>query len=289
MSGVSATLAVVFDFDDTLTPDTTTMLLEKYGIDPQKFWLRDVKRLVYSGYEPAHAYLKLLLANIGSRKPLGDLTNKDLRKFGRKLDEKFYRGIPRVFRDLENIVKRHKNIDIKFYIISGGLQEVIVGSSIVQKNFSGVYGCKLVGDSEDGTLRYIQRCVTFTEKTRYLFEINKGIDPKKSERNPYLVNRDIPEDKRPIPFRNMLYVGDGLTDIPCFSLLKAHRGMSFGVFTPGKEKSVKQALLELLLPGRVISTHAPRYRNSDELGSLLRMAISERCSRIILGRQEPEE
>ena len=106
-------------------------------------------------------------------------------------------------------------------------------------------------------------------------------------KNPYLVNKDVSNDKRPIPFKNMIYVGDGLTGIPCFSLLKKEGGTAFGVFNPTEESSAKRAFLEFLKTGRVISIHAPKYRRTDELGSLIRAAVSTRCSRIKMEEQEP--
>lgn len=78
---------------------------------------------------------------------------------------------------------------MEFYIVSAGLQAVMEGSTIVRKYFRAAYGCQLGGDDERGPLKYIKRCITFTEKTRYLFEINKGIDPNESKSNPYLVNK----------------------------------------------------------------------------------------------------
>lgn len=287
-SSTFSTIALIFDFDDTLVPDSTTKLLKQCKIDPQKFWKKDAKALIYSGFDPALAYLKLLLENIGPRKPLGQLTNAELCKFGKTLDPLFYDGIPELIRDLKNTVKRYKNIAIEFYVISGGLQEIIEGSELIKKNFSGVYGSQLVGDTKDGVLKYIKRCVTFTEKTRYLFEINKGLDPKRTRRNPYLVNKDIAPHNRKIPFKNMIFVGDGLTDIPCFSLLKKEGGTTFGVFDPGEKKSAKRALLEFLKTDRVISMHAPKYGKGDELGSFLRVAVAARCSKIKLERQEAE-
>ena len=98
MGDSHAILALIFDFDDTLVPDSTTQLLLQHGIDPQQFWGRDAKNLVQSGYDPALAYLKLLLDNIGPGKPLGDLTNEGLGKFGAQLDRKYFPGIPRLSR-----------------------------------------------------------------------------------------------------------------------------------------------------------------------------------------------
>lgn len=282
------TLALIFDFDDTLVPDSTTSLLIKYGIDPNVFWEKDVKALVTSGFDTSLAYLRLLLENVGEGKPFGLLSSNDLQAFGASLDKAFYPGLRTMLRDLKKeVANEYKGIDIEFYIISGGLQAVIDGSKIVQQNFHGVYACQLAEDAT-GVLRYIKRCVTFTEKTRYLFEINKGLRPDQTINNPYLVNRDIPAANRRIPFQNMIYVGDGLTDIPCFSLLKKEGGLGFGVFDPGKKSSAKKALLDFLKTGRVISMHAPKYRGADELGSLLRAAVSSRCAAIKVAEAQAE-
>jgi len=293
MSSTLETLAVIFDFDDTLVPDSTTKLLQEHGMDPKKFWRREVKELVCQGYDPSLAYLRAMLDNIGCGKPLGELTKKDLHDFGRRLDADFYPGLPGLFEDLEKRVKRYKGVDIKFYVISGGLQEVIEGSGIIQKYFGSVYGSQLAGDSDNGVLKYIKRCITFTEKTRYLFEINKGFKPSRTRRNPYLVNENVPLDKRPIPFQNMIYVGDGLTDIPCFSLVQKGAGekiggTAFGVFDPVRKRSAKWVLTKLLKTGRVISSQAPAYRDSDALGSLLRATVATRCSEISVKRRAAE-
>ena len=140
-----STIALVFDFDDTLVPDSTTALLKTYGIDPQKFWSIDAKTLVTRGYDPPHAYLKLLLDNIGPGKPMGELSNADLRKFGKTLNKHFFPGLPALFKDLRAAVKSTSDIDIEFYVISGGLEEIIEGCDLIQKNFS-----ERVGTSGEG-------------------------------------------------------------------------------------------------------------------------------------------
>ena len=277
-------LAVIFDFDDTLVPDSTSRLLESHGIDAKKFWLEDVKSLVEQGYDPTLAYLTLILENVGEDKPFGLLTEESLRAFGRTLDTHYYPGVPTLFRDLRQIVKKHEGISIEFYIISGGLQAVIEGSKRVQANIAGVYGCLLAEDSNNGVLRMVRRCVTFTEKTRYLFEINKGLDPSETLKNPYLVNSYVPEENRPVPFENMIYVGDGFTDIPCFSLVKKMGGMVFGVFHPAGEESAKEALQKLLKPDRVVTMNTPEYGKNGGLGAFLRGAVAGRCFEIEVSR-----
>ena len=283
------TIGLVFDFDDTLVPDSFSALLRHYGLNENHFWEVAVKELVSQGFDPTLAYLTKFLSYIGPDKPMGLLSNAQLREFGATLDAHFYPGLEGFFKEVKDLVHGvSQDLQVEFYIVSGGIQDLILGSSLVAKNFTGVYGCRLADDPVSGALSAIKRCVTFTEKTRYLFEINKGIQPQDSERDPYIVNKNIPTAKRRVPFKNMIYVGDGLTDIPCFSMLKKHGGMSFGIFDPARENSARRALTEFLHTNRVVSMHAPRYNRTDELGSLLRAAVMTCASNIKLLESQAE-
>ena len=276
-----AVIAVVFDFDDTLVPDSTSALLQSRGIDVGKFWSELVPRLVEDGYDPPLAYLRLILDRIGAGKPLGTLSNQDLRGFGESLDGQYFDGLPGMFNDLRGLVAQFRDVSIEFYIVSGGLQEVIAGSHVVQSHFNGLHGCQL-GESDDGEIRFVKRCVTFTEKTRYLFEINKGIRTDVSRRQPHAVNNKVA--RRRVPFSNMIYVGDGLTDIPCFSLVREGGGRTFGVLA--KNKTAKQAFEDLLQERRVDSLHSPDYRENADLGALIRAAVYNLATTIDLGREQ---
>ena len=279
---------VVFEFDDTLVPDSTSLLLEHHGIDPKKFWTEDLEAAVQRGYEPTLGFLRLLLDNVGNGKPLGLLTNEQLQRFGSTLDGRLHQGLPQLFDDLRQIAKQFGRISVEYYIVSGGLQPVIEGTAIVQQGyFEAIYGCQLEEEGNPPAVARIMRAITFTEKTRYLFEINKGISQRDSNKNPYLVNRDVPDTKRHVPFKNMIYVGDGLTDIPCFSLLKKYDAPRFGVFDPSNQSKAKRAFLEFLQPGRVVGMHAPKYGPTDELGSLMRAAVGAICSRLVVERGSP--
>ena len=120
-------IAVIFDFDDTLAPDSTTKLLRSRGIDTDRFWRKDVSALVEQGWDASHAWLRLLLDNVGPDKPLGELTNADLREFGATLDDDYFEGIPEIFDDLKSQIAKpeFKDIEVEFYIVSGGLRDVI--------------------------------------------------------------------------------------------------------------------------------------------------------------------
>ncbi len=277
------TIAVIFDFDDTLTDDSTSQLLKWGGIDIANFWSNQAGKLVKQGWDPTLAYLHLIIQNVGQGKPLGELTNGDLKKFGETL--KFYPGLPGIFADLRKIVKEHdiSNPSIEFYVISGGLEEIIRGSKIAS-HLTGSWGCEFATDEND-IVQYPKRIITFTEKTRYIFQINKGISHKKNS-GPYAVNEKMDEDKRRIPLSNMIYLGDGLTDVPCFSLIQRAGGKAFGVFDPSKEGSPKKAWEKLVTPHRVATLNSPKYRKSDDLGALLRAAVSQMCVAFDLRTQE---
>lgn len=264
-------IAVVFDFDDTLTNDSTTALLEAHHIDAIDFWSVKQAKLVQSGWDPTPAYLKLLLDNVGKGKPLGKLSNAKLRQFGSKL--KIYPGLPGLFKDLKNLASEHQlsNPGVEFYVISGGLEEIIRGSKIAP-HLQGIWGCQF--EEADGEIRYIKRVVSFTEKTKYLYLINKGLGDTDQ---PYAVNKDIKKENRRVPFENMIYLGDGLTDVPCFSMLTHFGGKAFGVFDAKRTDAPKKAWEQLVAPQRVTSMNAPKYRKKDDLGSLLRAAVTSLC------------
>jgi phosphoserine phosphatase len=277
-----AVIAVIFDFDDTLVPDSTSRLLEKHGVDAEAFWATDAKVLYDLGYDMPMAYLNLLLRLVGPGKPLGELTNAKLREFGASLDDKWYPGLPQLFDDLRAIVEKHDDMAIEFYIISGGLEEVIGASAIVKKHFRGWYGCQLDEDPDTGVVRYIKRAVSFTEKTRFIFEINKGIRVEDSRTKPHLVNEDVGPNRR-VPLDRMIYVGDGLTDIPCFSLIGKSGGLPFGVLKQGMD-SARQSFQKFLETRRVTGLYSPKYGADGDMGIMIRSAVANMVSKIAMNR-----
>ena len=273
MSAPQNIVALIFDFDDTLTDDSTTKLIEKYGIDPREFWSASVKQRVTGEWDPTLAYLDLLLEQVGEGKPLGKLTNKDLREFGATLE--FYKGLPDLFGSLKELVSEHRisRPSIEFYIISGGLEEIAKGSSIA-KHFAGIWGNRF--EERDGQIAKVKNVISFTEKTKYLFLINKGFDSQ-ARTDHYLVNRSVDPQDRRVPFENMIYVGDGLTDVPCFSLIQRCKGKAFGVFDPARKDSPKKAWEQLVAPQRVMTMNSPCFGEKDDLGALIRVAVTGIC------------
>jgi hypothetical protein len=158
MSQVTITeiIAIVFDFDDTLMADSTNKLLRAHGMKPEDFWPKS-DELIRQGYDQPTAYLKLLLDNVGDGKPLGRLTNEDLAKFGAGLDGDFFPGLPCFFDDVRAKVGKFKNIEVEYYIISGGLQAIMQGSGVVKKYFAGAFGCQLGTEPGSDVVSHIKR------------------------------------------------------------------------------------------------------------------------------------
>ena len=274
MNAPQNVIAIVFDFDDTLTDDSTTKLLEHHGIDSQNFWKHDFDKLVKTGWDPTLGYLHLILQNIGRDKPLGMLSNENLRQFGKTL--KLYRGLPALFKHLKKLAASHtpSNPHVEFYIVSGGIEEIIRGSKIA-KHVDGICGCRF--EETDGVISHVKNVVSFTEKTRYLFEISKNVVNSKRD-TPYAVNTKVDQSALRVPLRNMIYVGDGLTDVPCFSLLQKSEGKGFGVFDPTKDGSPKKAWEQLVAPKRTTNLNSPKYARTDDLGALLIAAVESMCT-----------
>jgi phosphoserine phosphatase len=223
-------IAIILDFDDTLGEDTTNLFLrEKLGMkkpEIEKFWNNEVALLVEKGWDPPLAYIDLILQRLRAKKLT--VTNQDLRHMGKRV--KLFPGVPDLFDRLHKFVAnksefQEAHIGIEFYVISGGFEEIIRGTSIAGE-MQEIFGCTFV--ERNGTLQP-KSVVSFTEKTKFLYAINKGISGRELRRNPYSVNDVIAKEKRRIPFTNMIYLGDGPTDIPCFSAVQQYQGKTIGV------------------------------------------------------------
>jgi hypothetical protein len=128
-------------------------------------------------------------------------------------------------------------------------------------------------------LARIRNVIDFTSKTRYLFEINKGV-AKFSRRNPFLVNEAVPEAGRRVPFSNIIYLGDGLTDIAAFSLVQSRGGTAFSICNPDNPNSAKRTWWKFMKKQRTAAAYTPRYRPDDDLGKFLRLAVQQICERM---------
>jgi hypothetical protein len=296
-------VAVVWDFDKTLVPGyMQAPIFEHYGVDGQRFW-SEVNRLPDAyARRGVHAskdtvYLNHLLSYVRNG-PMRGLNNRRLRELGGRL--KFFPGLPQLFDDLRETVRQRPEfvrceISLEHYIISTGLAEMIRGSAIAPK-VDGIYGCEFVEnplpphftrqeemalDGVDWEIAQIGVMVDNTIKTRFIFEINKG-----SNKNPDIdVNAVVrPEDRR-VPIKNMIYVADGPSDVPVFSVVRRNGGQTYAVYDPASQAEFAQND-SLLQTGRIHAYGPADYRPESSTTQWLKMHIRAICERIVRERED---
>lgn len=222
-------IAIIFDFDETLGPDTISYFLEKQKIDPNDFW-KEINKMVEDGWDPPLAYMHKMLEM--SKKGEIDISEKTLEKTGKSL--KLFPGLPNAIKELKDYVRsdpkiKDLRVDLEFYIISGGFENLI-RSTKISEFIDGIFGCNFY--YENGNAVGVKSSVTFTEKTRYIHGIRKGVKVKDLKSNPYRINDSISYDSQRIPFSRMIYIGDGPSDIPCLSSVVNNGGTGIGVSAP---------------------------------------------------------
>lgn len=234
-------IAIIFDFDITLSPEfQQQVIFDAWGIESGEFWA-DAAKNIANGYDMEHAYLKSFI-DYGRRDERYALSNRALYQFGKEV--KLYKGLSRrkrmksIFDDLEAILQKdiykEHNIRLEFYCISGGITEMIEGAleaHNLDKTFKEVFACSLDEDDE-GKLAYIKETVGHTIKTQKLYMVAKGVLPSQGDK-PALVN-EVTHEYR-VPFTNMIFLGDGQTDIPAFSLINKMGGTSIAVYREEKK------------------------------------------------------
>ncbi len=293
-------IAIVWDFDKTLIPGyMQEPLFRRYGIDPKSFWdevqaLPDFYRTQGSELISADSlYLNHILTYVRHGRFAG-LSNAVLREVGQEL--KFYPGIPEIFDALRDRLARHPgakqhDIRLEFYIVSTGLRQTILGSAVA-KHVNYVWGCEFVETepppgflsggtppTSTGVICQVGYVLDNTTKTRAIFEINKGsnVFPEIN------VNSFIaPEDRR-VPFQNIIYVADGPSDVPVFSVVKGQGGRTYAVYPPGAETDFHQ-VNQLLREGRVLAFGEANFTAGSPTAIWLGQAVDEIADRITSDR-----
>jgi hypothetical protein len=294
-------IACIWDFDKTLIPEyMQSPLFRRYGVDEATFW-NETNNLVghykKRGYHlsPEIAYLNHLLTYVLAGK-MPKLSNKILRECGAEI--KFYPGLPDFFRVAQSYVTekeayRKHDIRLEHYIVSTGLAEMVRGSAIAPF-VDNIWGCEFVenplqpgflkqqdfGLEAEALIAQIGLVIDNTTKTRALFEINKG-----TNKNPAIdVNASVaPEDRR-VPFQNMIYIADGPSDVPSFSVTKKGGGKAYGVYNPARSDEFAQND-RLRAAGRIDHYGPADYRPDSSTAQWLRLHIHSICDRIVADRE----
>jgi len=239
-------IAVIWDCDKTLIDGyMQDPIFRRFGVDPSSFW-RKVNE-VPAEYEKkgirvnADTYYLNAFIRGAHDGTFPGLDNGMLRDFGR--EQKYYRGIPEIFDATKNMFRDNKEyteygIQVEHYIVSTGFAELIRGSELYG-HVDGVWGCELLDEPDENgqpLLSEIVYTIDNTTKTRAIFEINKGIGKLEGIN----VNSKIAKELRRVQFENMIYIADGPSDIPAFSLINQNGGSTFAIYPRGDVAAMRQ-------------------------------------------------
>ena len=249
------TIALVYDFDGTLTPQPMQeyTVLPHIGIRPAEFWARVNRDALLTQSDTMLVYMRHIIEELD--KGHIRVTRRDLSKMASRI--KYFPGVETWFTRMTRYVRRQSGgrVKLRHYLISAGQKEILDGASI-RKHFKRIYASEYHFNDE-GIATFPKLLVTGTMKTQFLFRINKG-----REKITESIDDHMPEGERPIPFHNMIYVGDGMTDVPSMALTKKSGGHTVAVYQRGKGREV---CVKLLQAGRADFIASADYRAGSRL------------------------
>lgn len=267
------TVAILYDFDKTLT----THDMQEFGFlndlgftDPQRFWQLSAQSARRENMDPILAYLYEVL--IQAQVQGLPITRAQLNSYGPKLE--YYPGVDTWFERLNQAAQTY-DLELHHYILSSGLAEIIE-TSVIAPYITKVFACEYLYN-EQGMAVWPKLSVNYTLKTQFLFRINKGVLNIYDDE---ALNRYQPEAERPIPFQRMIYLGDGLTDVPSMKLVKTNGGVAIGVYPEDQKPNV--ITQQLLKDQRVDAIAKADYR----AGSPLEMTLIDIFKRLQSARDK---
>lgn len=269
-------VALLYDFDSTLaTSDMQNFgFIPSLGMTPSEFWGKTTEFSNATGVERTLSYL-YMMCKITKEKGI-KMTRDWLNLQGSKIE--FFPGVLTWF-DRINSYASSLGVKVEHYLVSSGNREIVEGCPIA-KEFKKVYACEFLFDSVTKEPIWPKLAINFTQKTQYFFRISKGV---------YDANDDVGvNEKRPdrrIPYSNIVYIGDGMTDIPAMIVAKNNGGKSIAVYPKGKEEKVQ----DLYRDGRVNYVCQADYREGKELETVIRLVIQGVYINESLGTRENKD
>ena len=258
-------VALMYDFDKTLC----TKDMQEYGFIPAlgmsaaQFW-GEVDALTNAQeMDSILAYMYRMVEKAGERDI--PITRETFRRLGE--DVEYFEGVTSWFERI-NAYGEEVGAQIEHYIVSSGVKEIIEGTQIA-KHFKKIYACEFMYDEQE-KIKWPKFAVNYTAKTQFLFRINKGVLRVDSQSNSKL-NQYTPEQERRVPFHNMIYIGDGLTDVPCMKLVKTNGGQSIAVYDDSARG--RMAAASLLKAGRVNYVAPADYREGSDVDRIVKAII----------------
>jgi hypothetical protein len=242
--------------------------------------------LVEAGWDPLPAQLWCLF-ELGRRQPEGALTRQQLTRVGRELQ--LFEGVEALFGRLEAHARAQPGgARLEFYLLSCGLGDILRATPIT-RHFRALWANELHYDAA-GRALFPRRVLSHTEKTRYLLHIARGAGSEQAREESEQLGRQVPVERLRIPLSQFIYLGDGLTDIPCFSLVEEQHGIGIGVYKESEAARLRQRLERGARPVHVEGMAPADYDRGEDLSDSLHLAVASLCQRIALRkRRSPGE
>ncbi|WP_416044587.1 haloacid dehalogenase-like hydrolase [Clostridium tyrobutyricum] len=258
-------VAICYDFDKTLSPDDMQAqgYIQDVDYDVQKFWEESNKLAKENDMDTNLAYMYKMVEEAEGN---FILNKEELAKYGSKVN--LFPGVKEWFGRIKEY-GRQKHVIIEHYIISSGLKEMIEGTEMAKNHeFEKIYASSFFFNNR-GVAKWPAQAINYTNKTQFLFRIEKGIlDVNDTGVNEYFK----PEDIR-VPFRNIIYIGDSDTDIPCMKLVNTNGGHSIGVFDP--DEKCKDKVYSMMRANRIKYFAPADYRENSQLDTLVKSIIDK--------------
>jgi phosphoserine phosphatase len=274
------TVALIYDFDGTLAPGN----MQEYDFIPavgksnREFWNEANVLAETQDADPVLTYMARMIQEAQSKGL--SLRREAFQESGRNI--RYYKGVDEWFSRM-NAYAAEQGINLIHYINSSGLKEIIEGTSIAGE-FKHIYACSFLYNV-DGIAYWPAVAVNYTNKTQFIFKINKGVE---SVYDTHMVNQYMEENQRPVPFKRMIYVGDGTTDIPCMKLVKNYGGHSIAVYNP-EDKNKRKEMNNLIRDNRVNFVCSADYSVGSEMDTVVKAIIDKIAADLRLEQLETEK
>jgi phosphoserine phosphatase len=272
-------MAIAYDFDGTLAPGNMQEhnFIPALGVKPKAFWGEVVAHARQHQADPILAYMSLML--LRARAKGIPVRRESFQVHGNGLP--LFEGVETWF-DRISAYGRKRGVKVEHYIVSSGNEEIVAGTSIAKK-FEAVYASKFLYDDK-GDAVWPALAINYTTKTQYLFRINKGVHDITDNAR---VNEFVEKASRAVPFENMVFVGDGETDVPSFRLVKDQGGLSIAVFQPNA-KGARTKAARYLRDGRVHCVVPANYAAASPIEGIVTAQIDLLAARAALAEKLAE-
>ena len=219
-------IAIMYDFDKTLcTRDMQEYtFIPSIGMKPHEFWQHTHEVATEETMDSILTYMYCMVEK--AHQVQTPLTRESLVACGKDIE--YHPGVEDWFERI-NRYAEEAGVEVEHYVLSSGLKEIIEGTSIA-KYFKRIYACEFL--YKDGQAYWPKMAVNYTNKTQFVYRINKGV---LDINNNVDLNNSRPDNEKRVFFSNMIYIGDGLTDVPCMKLVKQSGGHSIAIYNPGQE------------------------------------------------------